>query len=143
MRANRTGWLSPLNEPGVEAAINMMEALWKGNKRHGVPERPVIVSQEEAETAVQLAVTLVRWFTSGGIVRVQIDLGRRITSGGTPDTVRSTGLRPPTSRRIVLLRRIVNCCQAYASIASHRPLGRRQHPVTKGFYARRLRRCRT
>lgn len=71
MRDTQTKWRSPLGEYGVEAAIAMMNALWKQNQRHGVAERPITVRQEEAETAVQLAVTLVRWFSSGGIARVE------------------------------------------------------------------------
>ena len=66
MEKNQAGWISPLAEQGVTSTLESMRALWRANKRHG-SETPVTVSQPEAEMAVQLAVTLVRLFTSGGI----------------------------------------------------------------------------
>jgi hypothetical protein len=68
MRANPVGWESPLGPKGVEAAIGVMDALWRANQRHG-SETPVRVTQAQAESAVQLAVNLVGLFTSGGIAR--------------------------------------------------------------------------
>lgn len=70
MKANRTAWVTPLREPGVDAVIAIMEALWTQNERHGRSERPIVVGQAEAESALQMAASLVRMFTSGAVIRV-------------------------------------------------------------------------
>lgn len=50
--------------------VAMLETLWQGQQRHAQPDGTVIgVSQEEAEAAVSLAVTLVHWFTAGLVVK--------------------------------------------------------------------------
>lgn len=69
-------WGLPLTreDPGAptsETVLRMCQALWKGHHdRHGGgdPAGPG-VSQEEAETAVTLAVPLVQWFASGMVAR--------------------------------------------------------------------------
>jgi len=71
MRSHPTDFLLMLPSPGVtiDAVITMMAALWAGQtSRHASqnPTRPETV--EEARAAVHLAVTLVRWFSTG-IVR--------------------------------------------------------------------------
>src|SRR5258708_16617664 len=56
----------------VAPVIAMMSLLWEGQtSRHGGqrPTRPE--TREEAEMAVQLAATLVLWFTNGMIRRKQ------------------------------------------------------------------------
>ena len=69
-------WGLPLSRedpdaPTSETIVRMLKALWKGrHDRHGgVANAPKSVSQEEAETAVMLAVPLVQWFTSGAAAR--------------------------------------------------------------------------
>ena len=61
------------DEPdGVTVVREMMQLLWKSQwDRHGVDDTsvPLTVSQEEAEDALSLAVTLVRWFDTGAIYR--------------------------------------------------------------------------
>ena len=47
---------------------DMLDLVWKGQRdRHGDPDphAPLSVTQEQAEAAVQLAVTVVQWFTAG------------------------------------------------------------------------------
>jgi hypothetical protein len=56
----------------VNALVEMMSALWRSQHDRHVdlnPGAPLHVSQEEAETALHLAVTLVHWFTSGRVSR--------------------------------------------------------------------------
>jgi hypothetical protein len=56
----------------VAALLAMMESLWRSQHDRHVnldPAAPLHVSQEEAETALHLAVTLVQWFTSGRVTR--------------------------------------------------------------------------
>jgi hypothetical protein len=65
MGANSTAWNSPLGNQGVTMTVETMKALWWANRRHG-SETPVTVTHSEAEMAVQLGVTLVRLFSSGG-----------------------------------------------------------------------------
>lgn len=67
-------WMVGLDHPSpdrqVLAVADMMEMMWKGqHDRHGTPDEsaPSNVSQEEAEAALHLAVTLVHWFRSGVI----------------------------------------------------------------------------
>ena len=56
---------------GVGVVRDMMQLLWKSQwDRHGVQASvPLTVSQDEAEDALSLAVTLVRWFETGAIYR--------------------------------------------------------------------------
>jgi hypothetical protein len=69
-------WRLPLTRedsdaPTASIVLRMCQALWKGHHdRHGggshtVPE----VTQDEAETAVTIAVPLVHWFASGMVAR--------------------------------------------------------------------------
>jgi len=56
----------------IEALVNMIKLLWKAQfDRHGTPDEnvPINVSNEEAETALHLATTLVQWFTRGAVAR--------------------------------------------------------------------------
>lgn len=51
--------------------VAMLELLYAGqHDRHGDPAAPASVSQEEAEAAFHLALTLVHWFRSGAIAMV-------------------------------------------------------------------------
>jgi hypothetical protein len=53
--------------------LEMMQLLWTNEYSRHVdadPTSPLHVSQEEAESAVVLALTLVNWFTSGAITRI-------------------------------------------------------------------------
>ncbi|MXZ89818.1 MAG: hypothetical protein F4Z07_13420 [Dehalococcoidia bacterium] len=64
--------LSPSAEPdSVTVVREMLQLLWKSQwDRHGVEDDiPLTVSQKEAEDALSLAVTLVRWFDTGAIYR--------------------------------------------------------------------------
>jgi hypothetical protein len=57
-------------EEPISALISMMALLWEGQyDRHVTEGVPLQVSQEEAETALHLAVTLVQWFTTGRVSR--------------------------------------------------------------------------
>lgn len=63
----------PSNYPAVARLLGMLELLWKSEiDRHGTPDEavPLTVSLLEGQDAVHLAVTLVQWFTSGAIRRV-------------------------------------------------------------------------
>lgn len=73
---NDGDWGLPLTRedptaPTSETIVRMAKALWKGHHdRHGGdPNAPKSVSQEEAEAAVLLAVSLVHWFSSGAAAR--------------------------------------------------------------------------
>ena len=61
---------SPPLEP-IETVRQMLSLLWKSQRdRHGVDDDvPLTVSQQEAEDALALAVTLVRWFDTGAVYR--------------------------------------------------------------------------
>jgi hypothetical protein len=49
-----------------EALLAMLKALWHSHQRHAAANGTVSdVSREEAETAVNLAVTIVQWFSAG------------------------------------------------------------------------------
>lgn len=70
---NQGDWYLPLGEdlkhPSASAPYMMVQALWAGQEsRHGGNgyRKP---TQEEAESAVLLAVPLVQWFTSGVLGR--------------------------------------------------------------------------
>lgn len=69
-------WSPPLTHedrsaPTAQTVLLMCQGLWAGHHdRHGgIPDAPVSVSQEEAETAVHMAVFLVQGFASGLIKR--------------------------------------------------------------------------
>lgn len=59
-----------LGEP--EAILTPMEAMWKTHRRHGTDDEsvPTGMSREEADAAFHLALTTVRWFSSGAFARV-------------------------------------------------------------------------
>jgi hypothetical protein len=62
-------WKLPLGSEESDAPVRMAAALWKNEEsRHGgnAYRKP---TQEEAATAVMLAVPLVQWFTSGALAR--------------------------------------------------------------------------
>jgi hypothetical protein len=74
MKAAPQKWTVRMSPAGrvdaMETLINMVQLLWKAQfDRHGTPDPnvPIDVSQEEAETALHLATTLVHWFSRGGI----------------------------------------------------------------------------
>jgi hypothetical protein len=53
--------------------VDMMQLLWTNDYARHIdvdPAAPLNVSQEEAETAVVLALTLINWFTSGAIEKI-------------------------------------------------------------------------
>jgi hypothetical protein len=57
-------------EQPIATLISMMALLWEGQyDRHVTDGASLHISQEEAETALHLAVTLVQWFTSGRVSR--------------------------------------------------------------------------
>jgi hypothetical protein len=57
-------------EEPIATLISMMALLWEGQyDRHVTEGVPLHVSQEEAETALHMAVTLVQWFTTGRVSR--------------------------------------------------------------------------
>ena len=62
---------SPPLEP-MDVVRQMLSLLWKSQwDRHGVDDdAPLTVSQQEAEAALALAVTLVRWFDTGAVYRL-------------------------------------------------------------------------
>lgn len=54
-----------------ETLVSMLKTLWHNQERHARPDGTVVdVSQHESEAAVSLAVTLVHWFTTGLVVRI-------------------------------------------------------------------------
>jgi hypothetical protein len=75
LRAKVDSWttsLTPGGQNGIDRAVGMLELLWKAQlDRHGTPDptAPFAASQEEAEAAVHLALTLVHWFETGAIRR--------------------------------------------------------------------------
>jgi hypothetical protein len=58
-----------LGEPGD--VLPVMKALWTTQRRHGTDDEdvPMGMSQAEADAAVHLAITLVRWFVAGAFRR--------------------------------------------------------------------------
>jgi hypothetical protein len=77
LRAKPSKWVVDLKHPTpdrqVETVADMLDLIWKGQSdRHGDPDpaAPISVSQEQAEAAVHLAVTVVQWFTMGVIAPV-------------------------------------------------------------------------
>lgn len=66
-------WTVVLDGASVEQVARMGEMIWKGQlDRHGTddPEAPLNVSQDEADAAVHIAISLTRLFASGGVTRV-------------------------------------------------------------------------
>jgi hypothetical protein len=56
-----------------EVLLGMMQLLWTNDYARHIdadPDVPLNVSQQEAESAVILALTLINWFTSGAVARV-------------------------------------------------------------------------
>ena len=64
-------WNFALAGSTAEQVADMCGVLWKGQHRHGTsePGAPLVQTQEEADAAFHLALTLVRLFTSGAITR--------------------------------------------------------------------------
>lgn len=70
--AGDSGPGSKADVPGVAVARLMVQLLWTSqHDRHGNlnPAAPIEVSQDEAQAAVHLAVTLVQWFSTGVVRR--------------------------------------------------------------------------
>lgn len=72
LRDKPSKWAVGLNHPDPERQVlilaDMLDLVWKGQSdRHGDPDpdAPLSVTQEQAEAAVHLAVTVVQWFTRG------------------------------------------------------------------------------
>jgi hypothetical protein len=72
LRSAPDKWTVALHSPSpdhqVPAVTGMLELLWRGQgDRHGTPDLavPLSVTQEQAETAVHLALPLVQFFTAG------------------------------------------------------------------------------
>jgi hypothetical protein len=54
----------------IQTLVSMLTLLWEGQyDRHVGEGVPLLVSQEEAETALHLSVTLVQWFIAGQVSR--------------------------------------------------------------------------
>jgi hypothetical protein len=56
-----------------EVLLGMMQLLWTNDYARHIdadPSIPLNVSQEEAESAVILSLTLINWFTSGAVTRI-------------------------------------------------------------------------
>jgi hypothetical protein len=65
MRANPERWTFELGN--VELVVEMLSALWDNQLRHGDDKAPVSETPAQADAAFALALTLVRWFTTGAI----------------------------------------------------------------------------
>jgi hypothetical protein len=72
LRDKPAKWAVGLKHPEPERQVlvlaDMLDLVWKGQTgRHGDPDpsAPISVSQEQAEAAVHLAVTVVHWFNTG------------------------------------------------------------------------------
>jgi hypothetical protein len=72
LKAKPTKWSIALHhhsmDDQVAGLVGMLDLLWTGQSgRHGAPDPsvPIDVTQEQAEAAIHLALTLVHWFTSG------------------------------------------------------------------------------
>lgn len=72
LEAKPSKWSTVIDADGdIEKVIEMMKLLWYGEYRHGDESKPVTVTPEAAEAALHLAVTLVHWFRSAAIRRVE------------------------------------------------------------------------
>jgi hypothetical protein len=75
MRSHPTEWCLSIRrpddgQPEIAPLLAMMKLLWEGETgRHASGERTGRETQEAAQMAVHLAVTLVQWFTSGAVSR--------------------------------------------------------------------------
>lgn len=64
------GGLDDSKAPSGEVLRSMIALLLHNQERHAHPDGQILgVSQQEAESAINLAVTLVQWFTSGLVRR--------------------------------------------------------------------------
>jgi hypothetical protein len=52
-----------------QVVLDMISALWESQLRHGDESAPVSETQAQADAAVFMALTLVRWFTTGAVQR--------------------------------------------------------------------------
>jgi hypothetical protein len=50
-----------------QVVLDMISALWESQLRHGDEAAPVSETQQQADAAVFMAFTLVRWFTTGAV----------------------------------------------------------------------------
>jgi hypothetical protein len=67
MLANPNRWTFELGD--IQLVVGLISALWETQLRHGDETAPISETQEEADAAVHLALTLVRWFTTGAVRR--------------------------------------------------------------------------
>ena len=70
MNSKPTKWRTDLEAPNsddLETIIGMMKMVWKGHLRHGNPNDPLDVSEEQCEMIVHTAALLVHWFLSGRV----------------------------------------------------------------------------
>ena len=67
MRDRPGMWTFELGD--MRLVVDTISALWELQLRHGDEHAPYSETQEEADAAVTLAITLGRWFTSGAITR--------------------------------------------------------------------------
>jgi hypothetical protein len=64
------GGLDADQQASGETLLAMLKTLWRNQQRHAQPDGSVVpVSQQEAVTAVSIAVTLVHWFSSSLVAR--------------------------------------------------------------------------
>ncbi len=76
LRQQQEQWHLAIAIPGgnpadISTLLAMLRLLWEGQTdRHGNPNKSIPVSSEAAVAAVHLAITLVQWFRSGAIRRV-------------------------------------------------------------------------
>jgi hypothetical protein len=75
LKAKPGKWAVNLKHPDperqVETVADMLDLIWKGQSdRHGDPDpdAPISVTQEQAEAAVHLAVTVVQWFNTRAVI---------------------------------------------------------------------------
>lgn len=65
------GALDAAETASGDTLLLMLKTLWHNQERHARADGTIAnVSRDEAETAVSLAITLVHWFTSGLVTRV-------------------------------------------------------------------------
>jgi hypothetical protein len=77
LRARPDKWrytATHLERDGVEAAISMIDILWRGQSRHAGNAPTRRETLQEAEAAIHLAATLVHWFSTGVIARAEADV---------------------------------------------------------------------
>jgi hypothetical protein len=68
VRDHPSRWTFELGDD-AELVVSMITALWENQLRHGDEAAPLRETQEQADAAVNLAITLVRWFTTGAVRR--------------------------------------------------------------------------